>query len=87
MVIALLPLTSGRSGTFQFAVPDATPLYPRSVAHQMTVTPTSSDAVPPTPIVDEVVANVDALVGAVIQTLGAVVSDGELAGGLSIGTV
>jgi hypothetical protein len=68
-------------------VPDATPLYPRSVAHQMTVTPTSSDAVPPHAIVDEVVANVDALVGAVIQTLARSCQDGELAGGLSIGTV
>jgi hypothetical protein len=39
--------------------------------------------VPPTPIVDEVVANVDALVGAVIQTLGDVESnDGVLPGGV-----
>jgi hypothetical protein len=70
----LVPDTSEIDAMLQFVVPDAAVLAPPFSVYVTCVTPTLSDAVPPIDIVLDEVENVDALVGDVMLTLGAVVS-------------
>src|SRR5213593_5182875 len=58
----------------QAVVPVAVPLPPRLFAHVTWVTPTLSDAVPPSVIIELLVAKVGLEVGDVMVTVGAVVS-------------
>src|SRR2546429_8762078 len=58
----------------QLVVPLAVPLPPRLLAHVTWVTPTLSDAVPPSVRGELLVLYVDAVVGAVMAMVGGVVS-------------
>ena len=58
----------------QFVVPVAVPLPPRSLAQVTCVTPTESDAVPPSVSVVLLVVKVGFVVGVVIVTVGALAS-------------
>ena len=62
----------------QFVVPAAIPLPPRLFVQLTCVTPTLSLAVPASESVATLVAKVDAVVGLVIATTGAVVSDATM---------
>jgi hypothetical protein len=57
--------------TVQFVVPVAVPLPPRSLTHVTCVTPTASDAVPPSVSVELLVVKVGFVVGVVMATMGA----------------
>jgi hypothetical protein len=58
----------------QVVVPVAVPLPPRSLTHVTCVTPTASDAVPPSVSVELLVAKIEFVVGVVMVTVGAPVS-------------
>ena len=75
-VMTLDPAARLMLGTDQLAVPLAVPLPPAELDQLTKVTPTLSLAVPPRLIVLEDVDHVDAEVGLVITTVGAVVSGG-----------
>jgi hypothetical protein len=73
-VMTFVPFTSGTLVRLQLVVPVATPLPPRSLVYDTWLTPRSSAAVPPTLIDTAVAEYVDEAVGAVIVTVGGVVS-------------
>jgi hypothetical protein len=73
-VTTFVPASSGIPAALQLAVPVAVPLPPRSLTHVTCVTPTLSDAVPPTVIVVAVVVTVPVVVGVVMAIVGRVVS-------------
>src|SRR6185503_11656324 len=73
-VMTLDPPTNVIPLAFQFVVPVAVPLPPRSLAHVTCVTPTASLAVPPTVSGVVPVVKVVPVVGVAIETAGAVVS-------------
>jgi len=73
-VITLFPTCRPTTGTFQFVVPVAVPLPPRSVTQLTELTPTLSEAVPPSGMLVVVVVSEAAEVGVAIDTTGGVVS-------------
>ena len=76
MVIALPPGTSG-TGAVHEAVPVTSPhVFDAALDHVMLVTPTLSDAVPPSVSGEATVQYVLAVVGDVMTTVGGLVSAG-----------
>src|SRR5436190_1247306 len=73
-VMTLAPVCSARPCADHDVVPEAMPLPPRSFDHRTSVTPKTSDAVPPSVSVAAVVVSVSAAVGAVIAIDGATAS-------------
>jgi hypothetical protein len=73
-VTTFAPDWSAIEAIVQDVVPEAVPEPPRSFAHVTCVTPTLSEAVPPSETAEEAVAYVDEDVGEVIVAVGAVVS-------------
>jgi hypothetical protein len=74
-VIKFVPTCNPIEGTLQLVVPTATPLPPRSFTQPTDTTPTLSEEVPPSDIVDADAVYEAADVGLAIETAGAVVSD------------
>jgi hypothetical protein len=73
--MALSPAASATDATLQLVVPEAVPLAPVvRFVHTTVVTPTLSDAVPPTESGDVAVAYVGEEVGVVMVHVGAVAS-------------
>jgi hypothetical protein len=75
-VMTLVPRFSGIGPLFQFGVPVAVPLSPRPLVHVTSETPTSSLLVPVKTMDVDATLYVDADVGPLIVTVGAVVSAG-----------
>src|SRR5207342_1210656 len=70
-VMTLAPLTRATLATLHAVVPVAVPLPPAALLHVTCVTPTASEAVPPSATVAVLVEKVSAAVGAPMVTTGA----------------
>src|SRR4030095_4383971 len=80
-VMMLVPACSAIAPADQLVVPAAVPLLPRLFVHVTCVTPTLSEAVPPSASEGPVATNVEAEVGAVMAIDGAIVSAADAVAG------